>query len=97
MITVCSEQRGSQEMVGYPESELQRPTASDFAYEEDRAVTQAHIAKAQEGRRRVYRLEKRYLRKDGVAMWADVSSVFLPASGSNSRFSRWLQGADPFG
>jgi C4-dicarboxylate-specific signal transduction histidine kinase len=36
--------------------------------------------------RRVYRLEKRYLRKDGSVMWADVSSVFVPASGSVSGF-----------
>jgi PAS domain S-box-containing protein len=86
-----------QEMLGYPESELQSRTASDIAHEEDRAATEARIAKAQEGRRRVYRLKKRYLRKDGTAMWADVSSVFVPASGSNSPFSRWLQGADPFG
>src|SRR5208283_389417 len=39
-----------------------------------------------QGQRRVYRVEKRYLRKDGGIMWADVSQVFVPASGSNSAF-----------
>ena len=82
-----------QEMLGYPESELQSRTASDIAYEEDRAVTEARIAKAQEGRRRVYRLEKRYLRKDGTATWSDVSLVFVPASGSNSAFFTVVTGS----
>jgi C4-dicarboxylate-specific signal transduction histidine kinase len=46
----------------------------------------ARLADAEEGQRRVYRLEKRYLRKDGTVMWADVSSVFVPASGSVAAF-----------
>jgi PAS domain S-box-containing protein len=75
-----------QEMLGYTESELQSRTATEITYEEDRAATEAHIAEAQKGRRRVYRYEKRYLRKDGTLMWADVSSVFVPATGSNSGF-----------
>jgi PAS domain S-box-containing protein len=44
------------------------------------------LAEAEEGQRRVYRLEKRYLRKDGRVMWADVSSVFVPACGNVSAF-----------
>jgi PAS domain S-box-containing protein len=75
-----------QEMLGYTESELQSRTATEITYEEDRAATEAHIAEAQKGRRRVYRYEKRYLRKHGTLMWADVSSVFVPATGSNSGF-----------
>jgi PAS domain S-box-containing protein len=75
-----------QKMLGYTESELQGRTIADVSYEEDRAGTEARIADACEGKRRVYRLEKRYLRKDGRVLWADVSSVFVPAGGSNSAF-----------
>ncbi|HSZ76504.1 MAG TPA: AAA family ATPase [Chthoniobacterales bacterium] len=75
-----------QKMLGYTEEELQERAISDISYEEDRAATMARIAEAEEGKRRVYRLEKRYLRKDGRVMWADVSSVFVPASGSVSAF-----------
>ena len=75
-----------QKMLGYTEEELQTLAISDLSYEEDRAATVARIAEAEEGQRRVYRLEKRYLRKDGRVMWADVSSVFVPASGSVSAF-----------
>ena len=75
-----------QKMLGYTEDELQGRTITDISHEEDRAATEARIADAEEGQRRVYRLEKRYLRKDGRVMWADVSSVFVPASGSVSAF-----------
>jgi PAS domain S-box-containing protein len=75
-----------QTMLGYTEYELQGRTISDISYEEDRAGTEARIADACEGKRRVYRLEKRYLRKDGGVLWADASSVFVPASASVSGF-----------
>ncbi len=75
-----------QKMLGYSENELQKRTISDISYEEDRAATVARLTEAEEGQRRVYRLEKRYLRKDSRVMWADVSSVFVPASGSVSAF-----------
>jgi len=75
-----------QKMLGYTEGELRARAISDISYEEDRAATVTRLAEAEEGQRRVYRLEKRYLRKDGGVMWADVSSVFVPASGSVSAF-----------
>jgi PAS domain S-box-containing protein len=75
-----------QKMLGYTEDELQGRTTSDITHEEDRAATEARIAECSEGQRRDWRVEKRFLRKDGRVMWADVSTVFVPASGSNSAF-----------
>jgi PAS domain S-box-containing protein len=75
-----------QKMLGYTEDELQGRTLPDITHEEDRATTEARIQEGHEGQRRVYRIEKRYLRKDGRIIWADVSLVFVPASGSNSAF-----------
>ena len=75
-----------QKMLGYTEDELQGCTTLDVTHPEDRAATEARIAEAYEGQRRVYRLDKRYLRKNGNVMWADVSSVFVPANESNSAF-----------
>jgi PAS domain S-box-containing protein len=75
-----------QKMLGYDEYELQERTVTDISHQEDRASTEARIADTEEGQRRVYRLEKRYLRKDGRVMWADVSSAFVPASGGVSAF-----------
>jgi len=75
-----------QEMLGYTESELQGRTVADISYEEDRTDTEARLADAHEGQRRVYRVEKRYRRKDGRVIWVDVSSVLVPATGNNSAF-----------
>jgi len=75
-----------QKMLGYTEGELQGRTGLDITHEEDRAATEALRAKAYEGQLRDFRVEKRYLRKDGRVIWADVSGVFVPASGNNSAF-----------
>jgi PAS domain S-box-containing protein len=75
-----------QNMLGYSEDELKVRTASDITHQEDRAATESRIQEAYEDRRRNFRLEKRYLRKDGRVVWADVSSVFVPASGNSSAF-----------
>jgi PAS domain S-box-containing protein len=75
-----------QKMLGYTEDELQGRTISEVTHDEDRAATEARIVEAYEGQRRVHRVEKRYLRKDGGVMWADISSVLVPASGSTSAF-----------
>jgi PAS domain S-box-containing protein len=73
-------------MLGYAERELQGRTIFDITHEQDRAATEARIATTDEGQRRVYRFEKRYVRKDGRLLWADVSAVFVPATGSSCGF-----------
>jgi PAS domain S-box-containing protein len=75
-----------QKMLGYSEDELQGRTTLDVTHPQDRAATEARIAEAYEGQRRVHRAEKRYVRKDGSVMCADVSSVFVPANGNNAAF-----------
>jgi PAS domain S-box-containing protein len=75
-----------EKMLGYTEAELQKLTVSQVTHEEDRAASEAILAEAAEGKRRVYRIEKRYRRKDGSVIWADVSAVFVPASGNTSAF-----------
>jgi PAS domain S-box-containing protein len=75
-----------QKMLGYTEAELQTLTVSQVTHEEDRATSEAILAETVEGKQRVYRIEKRYRRKDGSIIWADVSAVFVPASGNESAF-----------
>jgi len=75
-----------EKMLGYTEAELQGLTALEVTHEEDRAATEARITEFAEGRRQVFRIEKRYLCKDGSVIWADVSSVFVPASGNTPAF-----------
>jgi PAS domain S-box-containing protein len=77
-----------QKMLGYTDEQLQRLTALDITHEEDRAETAARLAAAAAsgGQRRVHRIEKRYLSKDGAVIWADVSTVFVPATGGAPPF-----------
>src|ERR1700736_353173 len=75
-----------QKILGYTEEELQRLTVLEVSHEEDRSATQAILAESAEGQRRNYRIEKRYRRKDGNVIWADVSSTLVPATGSAPAF-----------
>ena len=75
-----------QRMLGYTEAELQRLTALEITHKEDGAATAAILAESAEGQRRDYRIEKRYRRKDGSLIWADISTVFVPATGSTPAF-----------
>jgi PAS domain S-box-containing protein len=75
-----------QKMLGYTEEELHRLTAVGVTYEEDRATTEVILAESAEGRRRDYRYEKRYRRKDGNVIWAEVSSTLVPATGDAPAF-----------
>src|SRR5260370_2260751 len=75
-----------QKMLGYTEEELQSLTSLEVSHEEDRAATEAILAEAADGQRRDYRIEKRYRRKDGNVIWADISSTLVPATGSASAF-----------
>jgi PAS domain S-box-containing protein len=75
-----------QKMLGYTEEELQRLTTLEVSHQEDRAGTEVILAKSAEGQRREYRIEKRYRRKDGHMIWADVSSTLVPATGNEPPF-----------
>src|SRR6202030_4244329 len=75
-----------QKMLGYTEEELQRLNVVEVSNEEDRSTAKAILAESTEGQRRNYRIEKRYRRKDGKVIWADVSSTLVPATGSAPGF-----------
>jgi PAS domain S-box-containing protein len=69
-----------QRMLGYTEAELKGLTVPEITHEEDRSRTEGIIAETIAGERREYRIEQRYQRKNGGIVWADVSTVFVPAS-----------------
>jgi PAS domain S-box-containing protein len=73
-----------QKMLGYTETELQRLTLLEVAHEEDRAAVEAQIAQCSEGQKRDWRVEKRYRRKDGKVIWADVSIGFVPSTAEST-------------
>jgi PAS domain S-box-containing protein len=75
-----------QKILGYTEEELQRLTTLKVTYEEDRPGTEVILAECADGLPRNYRITKRYRRKDGNVIWADVSSTLVPATGDTPAF-----------
>jgi PAS domain S-box-containing protein len=75
-----------QKMLGYTEQELHRLTSLDLTIEEDRPADEALRAEAVAGQWRDYRVERRFRRKDGSAVWTDVSAVYVPVAESESGF-----------
>jgi PAS domain S-box-containing protein len=75
-----------QRMTGYTGNELRNLTVIDITPEEDRAATRKRIDEIVAGPKRSYRTEKRYRRKDGEILWADINTFFIPATDSTSAF-----------
>jgi PAS domain S-box-containing protein len=67
-----------QRLLGYNESELQNLTVFDFTHEDDQEATRKLRDGVLTGSQGSYRLEKRYRRKDGTIVWADVSASVVP-------------------
>jgi len=66
-----------QRMTGYLEAELQRLAPIDITHEEDRASTEAVVAAFVAGANPPQRREKRFLRKGGGVVWAEVSGFLV--------------------
>lgn len=69
-------------MLGFAEGELEGLSLEDLVAREDRDATEPHFRSLVDGRRPAYRLEKRYLRKDGGFMWGiETASMVRGAEG----------------
>jgi two-component system, cell cycle sensor histidine kinase and response regulator CckA len=61
------------ELVGYSEEELLALTFQDITHPDDLATDLAYLRETIAGERSSYRMEKRYLRKDGRVVWILLS------------------------
>ncbi len=69
-------------MTGYSEAELRSLTPVDITHEDDQVATEAIIAANAAGEPYARRFEKRYRRKDGGVIWAEVDAFLAPVAGS---------------
>jgi diguanylate cyclase (GGDEF)-like protein/PAS domain S-box-containing protein len=76
------------EMLGYPEEELIGKRISDFTVVDDFAVQRQAMSDVLERGTAGYRLTKRYRRKDGGIVTADVATSLIRNSGGEPTF--WL-------
>ncbi len=65
------------EILGYPEAELIGLSVKDISHPDDRDVTDAPRARLRSGAAESLRFEKRYLRKDGSAVWVDLAIALV--------------------
>jgi len=63
------------DLFGYTREELMGLTNRDVTYPDDLDRTDAYIADMIEGKADSHRIEKRFVRKDGNTVWADVSTT----------------------
>jgi PAS domain S-box-containing protein len=71
-----------QKMTGYTEAELRLLSPIDITHEDDQLATEAIIATGAAAQSYATRFEKRYRRKDGGVIWAEVDSFLAPVAGS---------------
>ena len=71
------------EMIGYPEAELLKLKFHNITHADDLAADRLHVAEAIAGRSRTYRLEKRYLHKDGRIVWVHVGVSLVTGEDGN--------------
>jgi PAS domain S-box-containing protein len=65
------------EILGYAERELLGKTVKQLSHPDDRDVTDADRARIRRGEIEQARFEKRYLRRDGAVVWADVAIALV--------------------
>ena len=73
-------------MTGYTEEELRNLTPQDITHEDDRERLRKHVDQIVAGPQRSYRIEKRYRRKDGEIVWADINTFVVRATDSTPAF-----------
>jgi PAS domain S-box-containing protein len=66
------------EMVGYPRTQLLGKSFEGFTHPDDLKREWELIRKTWEGVEMSYRMEKRYIHRDGRTFWVDVLSTVLP-------------------
>ncbi|MGC8660092.1 MAG: PAS domain S-box protein [Desulfomonilaceae bacterium] len=64
-------------MLGYTVEELQGINFSDITAPEDLAASRECVRILVSDERKVYRMEKRYVRKDGVIVWVDLTTTLF--------------------
>ncbi|NCA85585.1 MAG: PAS domain S-box protein [Clostridia bacterium] len=73
------------QMFGYSREELLEMNIFDVTYPDDRIKSEQSLANISESSSQTYRIEKRYVRKNGEVFWADLSVTQFNDIGSNRK------------
>jgi PAS domain S-box-containing protein len=73
-------------LLGYAPAELCEMTFQELTHPEDLGADLELLQACLDGHRTSYRMEKRYLRRDGSAVWGDLSVVLVRSGSGAPRF-----------
>ena len=76
-----------EQMFGYSEAELKTMTLRDYTHPDDIDKNEALFREMMAGRADSYRLEKRFLRKDGQLVWGQVVAALHRDAGGEPKYS----------
>ncbi len=82
---VISVNRAWQEMFRYSEEEARHITYRDLTLDEEMDETRARFESLYRGKTSSYRVERRFIRKNGTIFWGDLSVRLLPDTGTGAR------------
>jgi two-component system, cell cycle sensor histidine kinase and response regulator CckA len=74
------------DMLGYSMEELEQSSWQSLTHPDDRELTEKALQELQDDERQSARLVKRYLRKDGSIVWADVNTVLQRGTGGEPEY-----------
>lgn len=80
--------RAVEQMLGYPEAELQQMQFIDFTHPDDREESLRRVQEVREGKLDTFQMEKRYLTKDGRTVEGRVTVAGAPDE--NDQFDYFL-------
>jgi PAS domain S-box-containing protein len=69
------------DIVGYESDELLKKTFQDITHPDDLAIDVAHVRSLLAGVRRFYRMEKRYLHRNGHEVWINLTASLVRGAG----------------
>jgi PAS domain S-box-containing protein len=79
--------RALQEMLGYSGAELSAMTFAEFTHPDDREADADRFARMMAGTLPSYQMRKRYLRRDGGMVWAELSVSLVRDADGAPRFA----------
>jgi two-component system sporulation sensor kinase A len=74
------------QMLGYREEELMGKTMTDFCHPEDLPAEGGSLGRILDGQSRREEMDKRYIRKDGVTVWAHIILIVIRDSAGKPLF-----------
>ncbi len=73
-------------MIGYSKDELATINFTEITYPDDLEASKKIVRSLLAGEKETFRIEKRYVRKDGNVIWADVNTMLLKDSGGKPEY-----------